>query len=111
MKKILVMCLSILPLSQSWAFTYGYSKPFYIGLEAGGGNLHYEQFGLREGARSVKDDGFAGRLLAGFDANQNVGVEFGYTRYQDTEYHFPHDLAQNSQQSVDFLTKLSLPVS
>lgn len=87
------------------------SGRFYVGGLIGGGNLHYDHSDLARHAHSVSDKGFAGRLLTGFDINQNVGVELGFTVYQDPEFRYDFAKTSFSQNSLDLLAKISLPVS
>jgi OOP family OmpA-OmpF porin len=104
-----LLSLSVCPVLAS---PYGHAHPCYLGAEIGGCNLHYEKSVLAQDALSVDDTGLAGRLLAGFDFNQNVGLELGFTLYQKPEFKYRQGVTTDfSQQSLDFLVKLSLPVS
>lgn len=88
---------------------------FYIGGEIGGSNLHYQNTKLAQGTYQVDDKGWAGRLIAGFDINHNVGVELGYTSYQNPKFKYTNTLTtlttDFSQQSFDVLGKVSLPLT
>jgi opacity protein-like surface antigen len=111
-KSIIPLTVLALSISQaSLAYCQQFS-PFYVGAELGGGNLNYEHQGKAAGALSVNDNGLAGRLLVGMDLNRNVALEMGYTLYKDPELKLQGGAqAKFSQQSLDLLAKISLPVS
>ncbi len=117
--KMISLSLISLPVSQVvLATSYNHCHPFYLGAEIGYGDTHYsdvvifdQKHALGDKGRA-KDGGLAGRLLAGFDINQNLALELGYTRYSNPEYHFDNDSKYSfSEQSLDFLAKVSLPVT
>jgi opacity protein-like surface antigen len=110
-KTIIPLTVLALSISQaSLAYCQQFS-PFYVGAELGGGNLNYDHQGKEAGAISVNDDGLAGRLLVGMDLNRNVALEMGYTLYKDPEFKLRDQQVKFAQQSLDFLAKVSLPVS
>lgn len=113
--KIIIIILAAMTfcLGQAvWAFPRNVGG-FYVGAEIGGGNLHYEHSSLARhaGAHKVSDKGFAGRLSAGFDINQNLGLELGFLMYQDPELKNGDHKKDFSQDSLDLLAKFSLPLS
>jgi hypothetical protein len=114
MKKIIIMlATSTLCLGQAVGAYPRNFGGFYLGAELGGGNLHYEHSSLARhaGAHKVSDKGFAGRLSAGFDINQNLGLELGFLMYQDPEFKNGDHKKDFSQDSLDLLAKFSLPLS
>jgi len=104
------LCILALTLAHNaYSASYHSTNPFYLGAELGGCDLHYRH---TPDAVSVDDQGFAGRLIAGVDVNPNLALELGYTLYQNPEFkYFLGQTTDFSQQSVDFLAKVSLPVS
>lgn len=111
-KSRISIILLILGLSQAATAANYHHCGAYLGAQIGGGNLHYQGTPLARDAVSVDDSGFAGRLLAGFDINQNVAFELGFTLYQNPEFKYRGGVSSGfTQNSVDFLTKLSVPVS
>lgn len=111
-KLIIGVCvLSLFSCHPVFATPHRNCKPFYIGGELGGCNLHYDHSDLAHVVQSVDDTGFAGRLFAGFDINQNIGLELGYILYQNPEFKTRNKTADFSQKSVDFLAKASIPIS
>jgi hypothetical protein len=114
MKKTLLsfsLFLSLVPLSQTALSAPYCSKPLYLGFELGGGNLHYDRSELGKSVTTVRDTGFAGRLLAGFDVNRNIGFEMGYLLYRRPEFTNNSTTLRFTQESLDFLGKISVPVS
>lgn len=109
-KKILT-CTLLLIFGQISTAYCKYGSGFYLGGQVGGCNLHYEGTQLARSARSVNDSGFAGRIIAGFDINQNIGLEAGYTIYHNPEFSYRRVKTNFSQDSIDMLAKLSVPVS
>ncbi|MBA2654522.1 MAG: outer membrane beta-barrel protein [Gammaproteobacteria bacterium] len=108
-KKFLLTSILALLISQA-AFSNG--RPFYVGAQLGGCDLHYDRSELSQDAIAVDDRGFAGRLLAGFNINQNLALEMGYTKYSNPEFSYLGNVKSNfSQESLDFLGKFSLPIS
>jgi OOP family OmpA-OmpF porin len=110
--KLVLGCLLALGLSQTVSAYPGSGASFYVGAQVGGANLHYDHSKFAEDATSISDKGFAGRISAGFNINQSLALEAGYTLYQDPEFRFGRDVKSNfSQDSADLLAKVSLPVS
>lgn len=107
-----LLCILSLGLSQSAiAYPRGCAS-FYVGGQLGTGNLHYDNSKFSKDAISVSDNGLAGRLLVGFNINQNLALETGYTFYKDPEFKFAFNAKTDfSQRSWDLLAKVSLPVS
>lgn len=96
--------------------TFAYARNlggFYVDALLGGSNLHYSHSELERQhyAKSVNDRGFAGRIAAGFDISQNLGLELGFIKYQNPEFKSGFHKADFSQDSLDLVAKLSLPVS
>lgn len=115
MKNKIILFLTLFTVAQSqsvFSSPTNPCKPLYVGIQVGHANLHYEGSDLSDGTISVDDEGFATRFLAGFDLNQNIGLEMGYNMYPKPEFKYPGHVKTNfSQDSLDFLAKVSLPIS
>jgi len=93
--------------------SYQHDKPYlYIGGQAGIDNLHIKDshFYNNEDLQ-IKDTGAAGRFFFGAQASPYFGVEMGLAGYQDVQLSNSKVKFEYSQASLDFLLKLSLPVS
>lgn len=96
-KKVLFTALAALGLSSAalasvaTTSTTATDSGIYLGVQAGYGDTNWNDIkgsndaGFANVSTSVKDTGFAGRLFAGYDFNQYLAVEGGYTYFPNSD--------------------------
>ena len=93
--------------SSASALSIDSNAGFIVGLQGGYANTNWDNL-----EPAAKDTGFAARVFAGYDMNQFLGLETGYTFLPRTTGTAP--LLGNysvRNYAVDLLAKLSVPVS
>lgn len=89
MKKTVKGCIAILSLTAVTSLTYAANPGTYAGLGLGWGKQDTSANLNLPGAKnstSDKTDKLAGRIFAGYNFNQNFGVEAGLAKYGDSKY-------------------------
>lgn len=104
-------------------FLFSYSFPllasasipgFYILGQLGTADTHQEA--SNAAAQSINSKMvFTGRIAGGYQFNQNVAFEIGYTRFSDVDFSgiggVPGQDVSLSQSAIDFTAKPMLPIS
>lgn len=87
---------------------------FYLLGQLGTADTHQEA--SNAAAQSINSKmAFTGRLAGGYQFNQNVAFEIGYTRFSDVDFSgiggVPGQNVSLSQNAIDFMAKPMLPIS
>jgi OmpA-OmpF porin, OOP family len=104
-------------------FLFSYSVPllanasipgFYILGQLGTADTHQEA--SNAAAQSIDSKiAFTGRVAGGYQFNQNVAFEIGFTRFSDVNFSsiggIPGQNVSLSQYAIDFMAKPMLPIS
>ena len=123
MKKTVKGCLAILALSAVASLAQAAQPGTYAGLGLGWSKLEannpFNDIAGTSMSRKSTQTGAAGRLFAGYNFNQNVGVEAGLAKYADADLKATYTQGGNSLtakqsyklSSLDVVAKGYLPVS
>lgn len=87
---------------------------FYISGQLGTADTHQEA--SNAAALSIDSKmAFTGRIAGGYQFNQNVAFEIGYTRFSDVDFSgiggVPGQNVSLSEKAIDFMAKPMLPIS
>jgi OmpA-OmpF porin, OOP family len=110
-------------ISKKIVFIYLYGFPlltcasipgFYILGQLGTADTHQEA--SNAAAQSINSKmAFTGRIAGGYQFNQNVAFEIGYTRFSDVDFSgiggVPGQNVSLSEKAIDFMAKPMLPIS
>jgi OmpA-OmpF porin, OOP family len=111
------------PIAVSILFLFSYGFPllasasipgFYILGQLGTADTHQEA--SNAAAQSINSKmAFSGRIAGGYQFNQNIAFEIGYTRFSDVDFSgvggVPGQNVSLSENAIDFMAKPMLPIS
>lgn len=126
-KNLLLSAVGITALGLSSAvFADNFSNPnqdVYVGIQGGYGDTHWNDANgtllvtnssnqiIGTHSLRFKDTGFAGRVFAGYDFNQFLALETGYTYFPKADVKVDGTKVNTiSTQGVDLLGKITVPV-
>lgn len=118
MKKTLKMTALVLSLSALTGFAHAAHTGGYAGLGLGASQLDTSKKQLFEKGTEVKTSqnkgGLGGRVFGGYNFNQYVGVETGYSRYAQSKYKASSKTGSSSlnysMSALDLVGKAYLPL-